>query len=191
MGIPLAQEAQDIPDGQLPLLELGKKNFPQESILLIGYERRGTMASSQSESDRGGAGQRNSPRFFWKGTASIRILPRGPDVVGVLLDLSEGGCGVELGMALPADVGAMVEVGLRVHDLTLKQRGILRNIRFIRHVEKETRAGIEFSDGNSRGSEQFRLLIKQLLAQVEKDPSNDAKEKSAQGWWARLFGSGR
>jgi hypothetical protein len=156
------------------------------------------MASSQNESERGGAsqssnsaGQRSAPRFYWKGTASIRILPQGPDVVGVLLDLSEGGCGVELGMALPAEVGALVEVGLRVHDLTLKQRGVLRNIRFIRHVEKETRAGIEFSEGNSRNAEQFRLLMKALLAQVEKDPSTGAKEQPAPGWWARLFGSGR
>src|ERR1035441_10104947 len=87
------------------------------------------------------AERRITPRFTWKGTVSIRVLPDGPDVVGVLLDLSEGGCGIELGMAIPAKVGAQLEVDLYLLGMTLKRRGILRNIQLIRHVEKETRAG--------------------------------------------------
>ena len=73
--------------------------------------------------------RRASLRFQWKGTASIRILPDGPDVLGVLLDVSEGGCGIELGMAIPAQVGAKVPPGRgnppvrrRRRDVLLRQR---------------------------------------------------------------------
>jgi c-di-GMP-binding flagellar brake protein YcgR len=105
-------------------------------------------------------------RFQWKGTASIRILPDGPNFLGVLLDLSEGGCGIEFGLAIPAQVGAKVKVDLQVQGLTLARMGILRNMRFIRSVEQETRAGIEFIDGLGRNGEQFRRLTKGLLAQA-------------------------
>jgi c-di-GMP-binding flagellar brake protein YcgR len=101
-------------------------------------------------------------RFQWKGTASIRILPDGPDFLGVLLDVSERGCGIEFGLAIPAKVGAKVKVDLQVQGLTLARTGILRNMRFIRSVEKETRAGIEFIDGSGRDAEQIRLLTKEL-----------------------------
>jgi c-di-GMP-binding flagellar brake protein YcgR len=113
--------------------------------------------------------RRASLRFQWKGTASIRILPDGPNVLGVLLDLSEGGCGIELGMAIPAQVGAKVKVDLRVQGLTLTRMGILRNIQLIRSVEKETRAGIEFIEGRDRDAEQYRLLTKGLLTQTRED----------------------
>jgi len=110
--------------------------------------------------------RRASLRFPWKGTASMRILPDGPDVLGVLLDLSEEGCGIELGMAIPGQVGAKVKVDLRVQGLTLTRMGILRNIQLIRSVEKETRAGIEFIEGRGRDAEQYRLLTKGLLTQT-------------------------
>lgn len=105
-------------------------------------------------------------RFQWRGTASIRILPGGPNFLGVLLDVSEGGCGIEFGMAIPAQVGAKVQVDLQVQGLMLARMGIVRNLRSIRSVEKETRAGIEFIDGLGRDGEQLRLLTKGLLAQA-------------------------
>jgi len=106
--------------------------------------------------------RRASLRFQWKGTASIRILPDGPNLLGVLLDVSERGCGIEFGLAIPAQVGAKVKVNLQVQGLTLARMGILRNMRFIRSVERETRAGIEFIDGLGRDGEQFRLLTNRI-----------------------------
>ena len=132
------------------------------------------------------AERRNTPRFTWKGTVSIRVLPDGPDVVGVLLDLSEGGCGIELGMAIPAKVGSPVKVSLYLDGMTLNRMGILRNIQLIRHVEKETRAGIEFSDRNSPSAEQFRLLTWELLAQMNKDHLTSAKKTLVQRWWTKI-----
>jgi hypothetical protein len=132
------------------------------------------------------AERRITPRFTWKGMVSIRVLPDGPDVVGVLLDLSEGGCGIELGMAIPAKVGASVKVSLYLDGMTLKRMGILRNIQIIRHVEKETRAGIEFMDGNSSNAKQFRLLTGGLLAHMNKDHLTSAKETLVQRWWTKI-----
>jgi c-di-GMP-binding flagellar brake protein YcgR len=74
----------------------------------------------------------------------IRILPCGPEVLGALLDVSECGCGVELGIAIPAQVGAQVEVDLNVRGVRLKRMGVIRHIAVIRRIERETRAGIEF-----------------------------------------------
>ena len=106
--------------------------------------------SSKSESASGtqpasNAERRAVPRFEWKGTAAVRILPNGPDVLGVLVDISERGCGIELGIALPAAVGDKVKMDLHINGLSLTPIGIIRNIRQIRSVEKETHVGIEFT----------------------------------------------
>jgi len=133
--------------------------------------------------------RRTQPRFSWKGTVSLRILPDGPDLVGVLLDMSEGGCGVEMGMAIPAAVGDKVHVNLNVQGLTLKRVGILRNIQVIRQVERETRAGIEFIAGSGLSAEQFRQLTRGMYPLAEKSSPNGSKDTSKRGWWAWLSGS--
>ncbi len=155
------------------------------------------MALSPNASEHGAgsppgypAERRAEPRFHWKGTVSIRILPNGPDVAGVLLDVSEGGCGIELGMAIPAQVGAKVKVDLYVHGLTLKRMGILRSIQIIRRMEKETRAGIEFIADSGLSAEQFRVMTKGLIKLVEENPSTAVKEKPQPSWWTRLTGLG-
>jgi hypothetical protein len=83
-------------------------------------------------------------RFSWQGTAVMRILPGGQDVLGVVLDVSETGCGVEFGIGIPAEVGTPVEVDLNVRGATMKRAGVIRYIEVIRRIERETRAGIEF-----------------------------------------------
>lgn len=91
--------------------------------------------------------RRAYPRSHWQGTAVIRILPSRREVLGVLQDFSDGGCGIELGMDLPAQVGATVEVDLNMQGSVLRRRGVVRRIDVIRRVERETVAGIEFNDG--------------------------------------------
>jgi hypothetical protein len=79
----------------------------------------------------------------------MRILPGGQDVLGVLLDVSESGCGVEIGIDFPAAIGAQVEVDLNVRGSRMKRAGVIRHIQVIRRTERETRAGIEFIDDRS------------------------------------------
>jgi c-di-GMP-binding flagellar brake protein YcgR len=97
----------------------------------------------------------------------IRILPHGPDVLGALRDLSEGGCGIELGMAIPAQVGTHVEVSLHVDGMNLKRAGIIRRIDVIRRIERETRAGIQFMAGSGNGADMLRQLMKGVLPKAD------------------------
>jgi hypothetical protein len=101
--------------------------------------------------------RRIHPRYFWQGTAVIRILPYGPDVLGAVMDFSDGGCGIELGMDMPAEVGAHVEVDMNVRGAALRRMGVLRRIDVIRRIERETRAGIEFIDGKGAKARQARF----------------------------------
>jgi hypothetical protein len=109
------------------------------------------------------AERRAQRRLFWPGTVVIRIQPYGPDVLGVLLDLSESGCGVEIGIAIPAQVGAQVEVELHVRGVTLQRAGVIRYIDVIRRIERETRAGIEFIEPGSRRAVLIDGPIKRLI----------------------------
>jgi c-di-GMP-binding flagellar brake protein YcgR len=111
--------------------------------------------------------RRSVRRLFWPGTAVIRIQPYGPDVLGVLLDLSEGGCGVEFGIGIPAQVGAQVEVDLNVRGVTLRRAGVIRYIEVIRRVERETRAGIEFIEASALQSEKVDCSVSGLLRHLE------------------------
>jgi len=134
-----------------------------------------TMASFPV-SDRGAPDPAAKPRerralrrLFWPGTAVIRILPYGPDVLGVLLDLSESGCGVEFGIAIPAQVGAQVDVELHVRGVTLARSGVIRCIDVIRRIERETRAGIEFIEPASRRAAHVDRSVKGVLRQIDRD----------------------
>ena len=111
--------------------------------------------------------RRGVRRLFWPGTAVIRIQPYGPDVLGVLLDLSEGGCGVEFGIGIPALVGAQVEVDLNVRGVTLRRAGVIRYIEVIRRVERETRAGIEFVEAGAQRSEKADRSVNRLLRHLQ------------------------
>jgi hypothetical protein len=115
------------------------------------------------------AERRAQRRLFWPGTAVIRILPYGPDVLGVLFDLSESGCGVEIGIAIPAQVGAQVDVELHVRGVTLQRAGVIRYIEVIRRIERETRAGIEFIEAGSRGPAKADRPAKGVLRQMDSD----------------------
>jgi hypothetical protein len=131
-------------------------SFPNSEI------RAAVPASRPAES-------RAQRRLFWPGTAVIRILPSGPDVLGVLLDLTESGCGVEIGIAIPAQVGAQVDVELHVRGVTLARAGVIRYIDVIRRGERETRAGIEFIEPCSRRAAKADRSVKGVLRQIDRD----------------------
>jgi hypothetical protein len=123
-------------------------------------QRAASLAAAQTE-------RRAHTRFFLQGTAVVRILPYGPDVLGALQDLSEGGCGVELGIAIPAQVGTRVEVDLNVRGVTMKRVGVIRRIDVTRRIERETRAGIEFTEPANRSTDQNGYSVNGLLRQLE------------------------
>ncbi|MGA3069735.1 MAG: PilZ domain-containing protein [Terracidiphilus sp.] len=131
-------------------------SFPNSEI------RAADPASKPAES-------RAQRRLFWPGTAVIRILPSGPDVLGVLLDLTESGCGVEIGIAFPAQVGAQVDVELHVRGVALERAGVIRYIDVIRRGECETRAGIEFNEPCSRKAALVDRPVKGALRQINRD----------------------
>jgi len=131
-------------------------SFPNSEI------RAADPASKPAES-------RAQRRLFWPGTAVIRILPSGPDVLGVLLDLTEAGCGVEIGIAFPAQVGAQVDVELHVRGVALERAGVIRYIDVIRRGECETRAGIEFNEPCSRKAALVDRPVKGALRQIDRD----------------------
>jgi hypothetical protein len=115
------------------------------------------------------AERRAERRLFWPGTAVIHILPYGPDVLGVLLDVSETGCGVEFGIGIPAQVGAQVEVELNVRGVTLARMGIIRYIDVIRHMERETRAGIEFMEPKRSRAPKADRAAKGVVKRIDRD----------------------
>jgi c-di-GMP-binding flagellar brake protein YcgR len=116
--------------------------------------------------------RRASPRFYWKGTAVIVVPPCGPNVVGVLHDLSEGGCRIELEDGIPCGSGGYIEVVLYVRGFELRQTGI------IRRMEGRTRAGIQFLDVTNRRAEQLRHVMKALFGDIKKSAA-EVEEKEA------------
>jgi c-di-GMP-binding flagellar brake protein YcgR len=115
------------------------------------------MGFSETESDR-----RTQPRLRCSGTAKILILPDGPTLVGALENLSLGGCSFSCKSVIPAKLNARVEVQLDVRGFALRLLGE------VRHIDKETRAGVEFVEVSSRKADQIRLLTMELM-EKEKD----------------------
>lgn len=132
--------------------------------------------------------RRGHTRLQWKGTASLRVLPTGQHLVGVLSDLSEAGCGIELGTPLRAELGSQIEVELHLRGVTLRRTGILRNLQVIRRLEQETRAGIEFIGETGASDEQLRLLTKGFHLCDEKLKAALAKSTPLRKLWTKLTG---
>ena len=133
------------------------------------------MASFQI-SERGAPGrgaepeeQRVEKRLFWPGTAVIRILPNGPDVLGVLLDLNETGCAVEIGIGIPAQVDAQVEVDLNVRGVTLARAGVIRYVDVSRRAERVTRTGIEFLEPKRSRAPKADRAAKGVVTRIDRD----------------------
>ncbi len=133
------------------------------------------MDTSQSETGQGSRvveissrERRIHPRSNCWGNAWIGIYPEGIKTVVYVIDLGLGGCCVDADVAIPASPNSHVEVFLKVGNSTLQVAGI------IRHLEGETRAGIEFADVSPRKGRQISRLMaaivdseKQRLAGVE------------------------
>jgi hypothetical protein len=127
--------------------------------------------SAQGSPAEGSAGaeHRVNPRSHCWGTAWINILPDGIKVMSYLIDLGLGGCLIETDSAIPAMIDTSVEVLLNVADFKLRLAGV------IRHMDGETKAGIEFTDLSLRKVEQIHALMAALI-QAEKERLAGVKE---------------
>jgi len=107
---------------------------------------------------REGEERRAAPRIRCWGTVGIRVLPEGPTFIGYLLDLGQGGFYVETDANFLAPPDTTVEVLLYLDGFSLRLSGV------VRHVEEESRAGIEFTDLSLRKVEQIHKLTTAIIA---------------------------
>ncbi len=95
------------------------------------------------------ADRRALPRMPWKGTAILRFASHEREFLGVIRDVSLGGCGIEVGSGIPASAGMGVVVELHTRREPLRRHGIVRRVQLIRTSEVETCVGIEFRNSLS------------------------------------------
>jgi len=116
-----------------------------------GLEQEGNCESSE---------RRAHPRLRCKGTAALHLYPAGIRCEGVVVDLSLGGCCLEVEEPIEEPPGTHVEVFLRVMGTTVQVAGILCNVRH------QVWAGIQFTGVSSRKKEQIQELITELFEGV-------------------------
>jgi hypothetical protein len=121
-----------------------------------------------------------------RGTVSVRVLPKGRAALGVLLDLSKGGCGIELGEVFAAAVDAEVEVEMFVRGVRLQRAGIVRYMKISSPSRRETRLGIEFVEEGSEAAEHFHLQTKGFWTQSHEFERDDQYEPILRKLWAHL-----
>jgi c-di-GMP-binding flagellar brake protein YcgR len=105
--------------------------------------------------------QRAHPRVRCAGAAEVHLYPAGATFSGKVVDLSLGGCCIEVEEPIGEPPGAHVEVYLRVTGTTVQVVGILRSVR------NEVWAGIQFWGVSPRKIEQIQELIGELFAAVK------------------------
>jgi c-di-GMP-binding flagellar brake protein YcgR len=120
---------------------------------------KGPLSVAYKEDSR-----RAHPRLKFNGRAEIRVLPDVQKFSGTIVDLSLGGCCIELGGPIRADAFCRVEVRLCVEGTNFQVAGILR------HRQDGFRVGIEFTDVSDRKAEQIRELIVYLVETAKARP---------------------
>jgi len=105
--------------------------------------------------------RRAHPRLRCKGSAALHLYPAGIRCEGVVVDLSLGGCCIEVDEHVEEPTGTHVEVFLRVMGTTVQVAGILCNVRH------QVWAGVQFCSVSSRKMAQIKELMDELTAGVE------------------------
>ena len=106
--------------------------------------------------------RRANPRLQFKGRAEIRVLPDGQKAPATIIDLSLGGCCVELGGPMRVEAYSHVEIRLCVEGTNFQVAGI------VRHRQDGFKIGVEFTDVSDRKAEQIRELMVFLFERVSK-----------------------
>jgi len=106
--------------------------------------------------------RRAHPRLKFNGKAEIRVLPDGLKALGTIVDLSLGGCCVELGGPIRFEAYSHVEIRLCVEGTNFQVAGI------VRHRQDGFKIGVEFTDVSDRKAAQIRELMVFLFERVSK-----------------------
>ena len=130
--------------------------------------------------------RRAHPRLRERGTVSIRLSPNGPASLGVLLDLSRSGCGIELGSEFAAPVDANVEVEMFFGGVQLRRLGIIRYVKTASPTGRENRFGVGFVEDGSESARQYHLHTKRFLAQSNGLGQDGAYEPILRKLWTHL-----
>ncbi|MGD0801272.1 MAG: PilZ domain-containing protein [Terracidiphilus sp.] len=104
--------------------------------------------------------RRAHPRLRCSGTAEVHLFPAGIRTLGKVVDLSLGGCCIEVEDPLEEPSGTRVEVYLRVMGSTVQVPGVLCCVR------NQVWAGIQFSGVSPRKAGQIQELIDDLFSDV-------------------------
>lgn len=115
-------------------------------------------------SDEAGFERRGSPRYACAGDAQVRVPFGGPAFAGRLLNLSLGGCYVQ--MESPFELGRLAEVTLRVNKLSFRARGKVVFSESFRSDPGDARPrsgmGIRFTGMSEGGRRRLRELIEEF-----------------------------
>ena len=104
--------------------------------------------------------RRTQPRLQCTGTAKVHLFPARIRCDGSLVNMSLGGCCVEVKEPIEEPLGSRVEVYLRVMGMTVQVAGVLC------HVRDQVCAGIQFTGVSCRKAEQINELIEELLVET-------------------------
>jgi c-di-GMP-binding flagellar brake protein YcgR len=105
--------------------------------------------------------RREHPRMRCAGSAEVHFFPAGVRSLGKVVDLSLGGCCIELEDPVEEPRGTRVEAYFCVMGNTLQVPGILC------HVRNQVWAGIQFSNISPRKAEQIQELIEEIFGEVK------------------------
>ena len=106
------------------------------------------------------ANRRAHQRLDCGGSAEIHLFPDDEKLVGTVVDLSVGGCCLELEANVSIKPGQRLEVLLQVKDAVLIVAGVLRNVR------KRSFVGIQFRDVSRRKELQIKELMAELFGET-------------------------
>ena len=100
--------------------------------------------------------RRQHERYLCQGMMRLRVIPRGGEVKGEVLNLSLGGCLILIEEEVEIAKGEPVELQLMVENFQLNVTGQ------VKHIHARTMIGVQFSEMNDRLTEQVRYMIAEL-----------------------------
>lgn len=105
--------------------------------------------------------RRQHIRLGGRGKARLLLLPDGPAMSGLLVNLSLGGCGIEFEKKTKLAAGCKIELQLSYEGFTLRLLGVVR----YSEDDEDDRVGIGFTDVSRRKEEQIAQLLEELKEQ--------------------------
>jgi hypothetical protein len=143
--------------------------------LKTGEEQKTPEEPKKVEKPKKDAELRSSPRLQCSGTAGVQTLPISDDPTPAkIINLSTGGCLMELERPLTLAIDETVELIFCVNNWPFRVRGKVRAIR------SETLIGFQFPQLNDRIRRQLEDLIGEMIAHLAKLHKQSISHRTAQ-----------